>query len=72
MFTIDENLTKTKAFKEQMDQHAEILFGDGTEAPRDRKSLRARLIEMRAAIGKILHQQTGTIRHQQSNLPTVE
>lgn len=53
MYYIDENLTKTKAFKEQMDQHAEILFGDGSEAKSDRKRSRAGLGKIRQALGKL-------------------
>lgn len=63
MYYIDENLTKTKAFKEQMDQHAEILFGDGKEAKRDRKRARVGLGKIRQALGKLFHL-PGQVFHQ--------
>lgn len=62
MFHIDENLTKTKAFKEQMDQHAEILFGDGKAPKKERKPIRAQINGMLAAIRKALHPQIRELR----------
>jgi len=62
MFHIDENLTKTKAFKEQMDQHAEILFGDGKAPEKERKPIRARRIGLWTAIRKVLHPQSRAFR----------
>jgi hypothetical protein len=70
MLFLDENVTRTKAFKEQLDQHAEILFGDGKEAPRKRKPLRVRLGRVREAVGKILHSPPRGFS--QPDYPTVE
>lgn len=72
MLSFDENLTKTKAFKENMDMHAKILFGDGKDPPRERKSIRARFIGAFAAFGKIFNAPNREIRSQQPDLPKVK
>jgi len=69
---LDENLIKTKAFREQMDMHAEILFGDGKETLRNRKPVRARFNGMRVKIGKFFHMPNRKVSHQQPNLPTAK
>jgi len=62
MYYIDEKLTKTKAFKEQLDQHAEILLGDGKAPKKERKPILARINGMWAAISKVLHPQVRALR----------